>query len=191
MRADHAQFAEDVEKARTDAMLPLVGQIQYIYPGGVGEVMNFHDMDAMKAEIEDAEHYGRPRNVKWFIEPKVPALNELTNYFDVEARLYYTHDFEELEASEVAEAIVTPPCERTEDQFVLLEETWNAHRDLPGTMQEFMRLSDAEYDELLTTGAVGTRSEEKPGASLDSMIAGAQDRQSTSNHSTGGKDPQR
>lgn len=76
---DLADVADAFQLALEEASLPIVGHVHYLGSNGkVGETAVFHDVEDMKAEIQESYDCGRPITVEWAVQPKQPQ--EITLY---------------------------------------------------------------------------------------------------------------
>jgi len=150
LRADRSQLAEDLLSARNAATHPIIGQVNYLnFNGSTGYSKLFFSHEEMKKEISECREQGVPITEEWFIPQTVLPLHELKDFESLEKRLYYDYGFSESSAADTAKALLTPYCDRTEDQMLDLTAAWHSH-NIPGDLQAFLRLTDAEMQDYVS-----------------------------------------
>lgn len=150
LRADRSQLAEDLLSARNAATHPIIGQVNYLNTNGaIGYSKLFFSQEELKGEIQECRDTGIPITEEWFIPQKVPALHELTDFHQLAARLCDDYDFNETAAADTARALLTPYHQRTDEQMLDLTAVWHSH-EIPGDLQTFLRLTDAEMQDYVS-----------------------------------------
>lgn len=139
----------------------LVGQLHYLYTSGkVGYTMQYYDMSAMQAEIDDSRNCGRPIDVQWIIEPPKKPMKEMSN-LELAETFLYEYGYDEELSLDLADACLKDAASRTAADKKLLEGLHFLSVD-----KSDMRLKDF-VDDLLYPNAYPA----KPG--IDTLISKA------------------
>lgn len=139
----------------------LVGQLHYLDTSGkVGYTMQYYDMSAMQAEIDDSRNCGRPIDVQWIIEPPKKPMKEMSN-LELAETFLYEYGYDEELSLDLADACLKDAASRTAADKKLLEGLHFLSVD-----KSDMRLKDF-VDDLLYPNAYPA----KPG--IDTLISKA------------------
>lgn len=153
----------------------LVGQLHYLDTSGkVGYTMQYYDMSAMQAEIDDSRNCGRPIDVQWIIEPPKKPMKEMS-MLELAETFLYEYGYDEELSLDLADACFKDAASRTAADKKLLEGLHFLSVD-----KSDMRLKDF-VDDLLYPNAYPA----KPG--IDTLISKAKSALSEQSNPVPGK----
>lgn len=153
----------------------LVGQLHYLDTSGkVGYTMQYYDMSAMQAEIDDSRNCGRPIDVQWIIEPPKKPMKEMSK-LELAETFLYEYGYDEELSLDLADACLKDAASRTAADKKLLEGLHFLSVD-----KSDMRLKDF-VDDLLYPNAYPA----KPG--IDTLISKAKSALSEQSNPVPGK----